>query len=76
MNKYMHVQKKKIELDKWFEGCKIENDPGQKYVLAWIASNGEWFRQLWDNSSCKSCMHCDRCGHLVLQKCEQFHKAS
>ena len=72
----MRVQKKKIELDKWFEGCRIKDDPGEVFVLTWIASNGAWFRQLWNNSSCKNCMLCENCGHLLMQNCEQYQKAS
>ncbi len=39
MHKYMSTQRKKIEIDKWCEGSRINQDPGQAYVLDWIFTN-------------------------------------
>lgn len=74
MQQYMKMQKKKIELDKWFEGCRTNNDPGQKFILEWVRKNGSWFRNAWGSSLCKNCRFCDECGHELKDSCEEFIK--
>jgi len=76
MKDYLRAQKKKIEIDKWCEGCNTTRDPGQDYVMLWIDQNGAWFRQAWDNSLCKSCQHSQKCGNNVLQMCDGYKKLS
>lgn len=68
----MLVQKKKIEIDKWCEGCATNNDPGQDYVLDWINRNGSWFRKAWERSLCKNCVFIDECGIDLKSCCEKF----
>jgi len=72
MANYMQLQVKKIEVDKWCEGCRIEADPGSPYVLAWIENNGQWFRSAFEDSCCKSCRHWRLCGHDLLKSCSRF----
>ncbi len=74
MHKYMSTQRKKIEIDKWCEGSRINQGPGQAYVLDWIFINAAWFRQAWESSLCKDCSQSGNCGHLVLQECNEFQK--
>ena len=62
MNRFMHAQKKKIEIDKWCEGFSKNSDPGQEYILEWILKNGEWFREAWQKALCKKCVFIDECG--------------
>ena len=76
MNKFMRIQKKKIEIDKWCEGCSINDDPGQVYILDWIARNGSWFRRAWETSLCKNCIHSDECGFNVLECCDKYKPVS
>ena len=70
--KYMLNQIHKIEIEKWNEGVKIQDDPGMEYVLKWIREHGEEFKKLWNKSLCKDCIHCEDCGYKVLEKCEEF----
>lgn len=72
MNKFMRAQRKKIEVDKWCEGCSINQDPGQNYILEWIQRNGHWFRKAWDKSLCKNCLLSDECGFKVRSCCDYY----
>ena len=74
MKEYLRAQKKKIEIDKWCEGCSITRDPGQEYVISWIDQNGAWFREAWNKSLCKSCYLANKCGHKVLKHCNGYNK--
>ncbi len=76
MSNFMKLQIKKIEIDKWCEGCRIKADPGQEYVIQWIENHGHWFRNAYNNSCCKDCIHWSQCGFKVLDQCEHFVKAS
>lgn len=68
----MLVQIKKIDIEKWCEGVRIDADPGVEFVLNWIKENGATFKELWKKSCCKDCIHGYRCGHEVVEECELF----
>jgi hypothetical protein len=72
MNRFMHVQKRKIEIDKWCEGAGQGSDPGREYVAAWILSHAEWFRMAWEQSLCRFCMKWSNCGYRVCRRCTTF----
>ena len=74
MKDFLVAQKKKIEIDKWCEGCNQTKDPGQEYIISWIDQNGAWFRKAWDRSLCKSCCFSEQCGHNVLLQCDGYKK--
>ena len=76
MKKYMRIQLKKIEVDKWNEGCRIKTDPGQNYILSWVETKADEFRAAWENSLCKDCILCDKCGYFVLSDCGRFEPNS
>ena len=76
MKDFLLAQAKKIQIDKWCEGCNQAKDPGQEYVISWIDQNGEWFRQAWEKSLCKSCHNSVQCGHKVAQRCTRFQKSA
>lgn len=71
---YMKAQIKKIEIDKWYEGCRIKRDPGYSYILDWINKNAARFRSAWELSCCRECLKSIECGHQVLEKCDSFEK--
>jgi hypothetical protein len=70
--KFISVEIKKINIDKWIEGEKRHSDPGQEYTLFWIKEKAEEFRTSWDNSKCKTCIFCCDCGHNILSACENY----
>lgn len=74
MSNFMKLQIKKIEIDKWCEGCKIQTDPGQDYIINWIENNGQWFRSAYNLSACKSCRNWAKCGYNVAPNCSFFEK--
>lgn len=74
MNKFMIVQRKKIEIDKWCEGCNFQYDPGKQFVLEWISKNAARFRWAWEKSSCKLCQLNEECGYNVLEECAGYKK--
>ena len=76
MPNYMKVQIKRIELDKWYEGIRIQSDPGKDYVLDWIKNNAKWFRDDWNKSSCQRCQNWQKCGHLLRKICDDFDHIS
>ena len=73
MKHFMQVQRRKIEIDKWLEGCRIGRDPGSEYVLNWIQNNGREFRQIWGQSLCANCDSVENCGHELRQKCTEYN---
>ncbi len=76
MKKYVRVQVKKIEIDKWYEGCRINNDPGEGFILDWIENNAGYFRNKWNASQCKNCINWKRCGYELLDTCDMFEPDS
>ena len=74
MKKFVKAQIKRIEIDKWLEGVKIKNDPGQEFVLNWIGENAPEFRYSWENSLCRKCRQTYSCGHKALHECDEFEE--
>ena len=74
MFKFMLSQKRRIEYEKWLEGCRLKRDPGSEYILNWISLNGAFFRKEWDDSLCKDCALWTNCGHFVKTNCDDFTK--
>jgi len=72
MTEFMRIQKKRIEVDKWNEGCRIETDPGVDYIFYWIETYAADFRDAYEKSLCKQCYHIEECGHQVRQKCDKY----
>ena len=72
MNEFMKAQKKCIERDKWLEGCRIESDPGVKYIMDWIKNNAAEFRMSWESSLCKNCHYSNNCGFELKQDCVKY----
>jgi hypothetical protein len=70
--KFLEIERKKIDEDKYFRGIEINNDPGQEYVIDWINRNAKKWRDDWDISLCKHCNHWRVCGHKIQQQCEKF----
>ena len=73
-DKIIKAEIRKIEIDKWDEGVRRKNDPGDAFVMDWIKNNGPKFRKLWDNSKCKTCMNSDECGYKVEQICYRYEE--
>jgi len=70
--RFISSQMHKIDIDKWCEGFKIHEDPGQDFVINWINKNAKWFRKAWEKSSCKTCKHWEDCGWKVCCDCPNF----
>jgi len=70
--RFMRAQRKRIEVDKWIEGCRIQNDPGQRFILNWIFLYAGQFRNAWQNSLCRSCELYELCGHQVRTTCDEY----
>jgi len=74
MHKFITVQRKRIDEEKWHQGCNIKKDPGQEFILEWIDNNAAEYRQAWNASKCKSCIHWQHCGYRVRIKCNSYEK--
>ena len=74
--RFLSVQVKRINVDKWCEGCGIEGDPGREYVMHWIENYAGLFRHAWDRSLCRLCQHARECGYHVVKECSQFEHRS
>jgi hypothetical protein len=70
--RFLYVQRRRIEHDKWCKGCGIKKDPGSAYVMDWIATYAGRFRMAWNQSKCSGCKNYKECGLLVLPKCERY----
>ncbi len=71
--RFLFVQVKRINLDKWYEGIRIKRDPGSHYVYRWIDEKAESFRNNWNNSRCRFCEHWHACGHEIRAHCSRFN---
>jgi len=40
-----------MEKEKWYEGEKIKNDPGQEFLRKWIEHSASEFRKEWENKN-------------------------
>lgn len=74
MNDFMLAQKKRIDIDKWYEGCRRNDDPGTTYILEWIKQNASEFRESWEKSLCKNCCYLKECGFEVRQDCTKYSR--
>ncbi len=72
MRSFMRAQSKKIEIEKWCEGVRMQRDPGMEFVVNWILNHGEWFRRAWEKSLCCKCRLSGYCGYEVREHCVQF----
>ena len=70
--KFLQVEMKTIDIDKWCEGQKIKKDPGQKYVVDWVDINAKAFRENWETSICQHCRDWFVCGHKLKKECKNF----
>ena len=71
-DRFLGVQKRRIDYDKWCEGCGVGYDPGSPYVMDWIKKYAGLYRMAWNNSLCKSCKKYKECGLLVLTNCDHY----
>ncbi len=72
-DRFLYVQRRRIEHDKWCEGCGIQRDPGSEYVMEWIRKYAGTFRIAWNNSLCCRCRQYHECGLWVATECRRFH---
>jgi len=70
--KFLQVEMKKIDEDKYFQGIRIQCDPGQEYIVDWINRNAKKWREEWESSCCQHCQHWLECGHQVKKDCVNF----
>jgi len=69
---FNEVEKNKIELDKYYEGERIHEDPGDKYMLEWVQKNAAQFRKEWDESVCKTCFKIKNCKEIFKTDCKNI----
>lgn len=70
--KFLEIERRKIDEDKFFAGIRTSSDPGEEYIVDWIKRNAKMFRCEWEESCCKHCKHWKVCGHRILKKCTDF----
>ncbi|MDO8640881.1 MAG: hypothetical protein Q7R33_05005 [Nitrosarchaeum sp.] len=68
--KFIKAQIKAIDESKWYEGERINSDPGQQYIQNWIKKNAKQFKIAWMKSKCRSCKK--DCQHKVLKNCKKY----
>lgn len=73
-DRFLYVQRRRIEHDKWCEGISLQRDPGTEYVMEWIRNYAGTFRMAWNNSLCRACRRFTECGLDVLTSCDRFDK--
>lgn len=72
MDNFIVSQIKKIEIDKWIEGVNTSCDPGEEYILKWITEQAKIFRDSWNKSCCRYCIHNNECGYYVKEECSSY----
>ena len=70
--RFMHAEQKYIDDAKWYEGIRINRDPGDAFVMQWALQHAKEFRDMWDKSNCKNCCLCSACGNNVIEDCDNF----
>jgi len=70
--KFLQIEIEYIETAKFFEGIKLNKDPGNFFVCQWIQDNAAKLRAKWDLSKCQHCNFWRVCGYLVKQDCIDF----
>lgn len=73
-DRFLFVQRRRIEHDKWCEGIRLQRDPGSPYVYNWIENYAATYRDAWNNSLCHMCKNYRECGLLVLLECNKHEK--
>lgn len=68
---FTRAQKKAIEIAKWIEGEKINNDPGENYVKHWVKTFAKDFKSYWIKSKCRQCK-VEECRYKAIQCCDCF----
>ena len=71
-SKFLDIEIKKINVDKWIEGEKISADPGENFIHDWIKRNASNWRKEWDCSKCKHCKNWKDCSLLLKTECDNF----
>jgi len=69
---FLIAQKKYIENAKYMEGIHVNHDPGDEYIIKWIAKNAKKFRNIWENCQCRDCKNACKCGDCLKIECENF----
>lgn len=72
IEKKINAQISRINFDKWLEGEKLHEDPGNDYILKWIEEHGREFHEKFIESDCRSCKTCSTCGGSGKQDCENY----
>lgn len=79
--KYIKAEIKNIDVDKFFEGIKLQRDPGAEYVENWVMAHSKKFRDKWTESVCSKCSnwnciieHSRICCLQMLKTCDGFRK--
>jgi hypothetical protein len=63
---------RRIEIEKWKEGERINRDPGKEFVLNWIKTYGEEFNDKFYKSDCRTCAKVLNCPNVPMQHCNQY----
>lgn len=73
-SKFLAAQRKKMLVDKYDEGRRIKEDPGEEYANNWAFTDehGEKFRKAWIKSKCKTCGKVEECGFKVAEECDHY----
>lgn len=51
---FMKAQTHQMELDKYYEGIRINADPGEQFLKNWVTNgSAEAFRKWWDENKKK-----------------------
>ena len=69
--KFMRCQVKKMDIDKWMEGLRINHDPSSEYIFEWVKTNAQKYRDQWFHSTCMTCPKWEECGWKASEQCHE-----
>lgn len=72
LDKKLKAQMSRINFDKWLEGEKLHCDPGNDFILQWIAEHGKEFHEKFIDSDCRTCKKCYDCGSSGKTDCDKY----
>jgi hypothetical protein len=70
--RFIEAEIQHINDEKYYEGERLKNDPGDHFVFDWVSKHAKEFRDAWNLSKCSSCCFWKCCGKEVKIFCERY----
>jgi len=79
LHKKLSLEIRQIELDRWFEGVRIQHDPREDgFDEKWVNEHCDEFRERWERSQCRTCRRAssEKCSLDLREECVDYQNES